>query len=226
MKKHITTLFVGMALACSTAAYADSISDYVHLEVGVGASKFQPIGNMIWYQDGLQHSLHMESPGFQIGLTGPIYRAENYGVDWHLDYVYLGSVNSQAVATTDENYDPVRKAVKSQSVVRSQFNGLGNVNGVTLAIEPYFQYGGLRFGLLAGLFAYRATWHITLYDPRVPEPTHADYHPRISLGAVTGVSVSRGPFSVRYQHFFDKPAAQEFPPIWSSTDMVTVMYRF
>ncbi|OUL88691.1 hypothetical protein CA601_18170 [Paraburkholderia hospita] len=61
-----------MSLGCATAAsHADSVTDYVHVEAGIGASAYSKGGDGYWYQEAFTHKLRREDPAF-IGLTGPI----------------------------------------------------------------------------------------------------------------------------------------------------------
>lgn len=104
MFKIITVAAVSMALACS--AHADSISDYVHAELGAGVASYSAMADGVWYQQGMQHNLGLSAPVLMLGLTGPLYTRESWGVDWHINYVSLGHVSSQCECTPDDaNYN-------------------------------------------------------------------------------------------------------------------------
>jgi hypothetical protein len=225
MKLTRTALVAGVALVLSNIAHADSISDYVHLELGGGVSKFATQDGL-WFQEGLPHSLHTISPAVKAGLTGPIITRTRWGVDWHVDYVFVGSVSSDAIATTDQNYDLATHSVINPNVVQSRFVGRGNINGVAFTAEPYVNLYGFRFGIDGGPFVFRSTWHDTLYDPRVSTPFNAYASGGLKLGWTYGASISRGPVSLAYEHYSVKVPSETFPPLSSSVNMVSVMYRF
>lgn len=227
-----------MSLSCAAAAaHADSISDYVQLELGAGASLYQKQADNTWYQQGMSHDLGLSAPVLLAGFTGPLYSRESWGIDWHVNYVSLGHVSSQCECTpVDADYSTQTHALISPtpvSVPNANFVGNGNAQGVALTLEPYFKYRGWRLGAEAGLFPYRPDWDVTVYNwsnsPGMPTRTISVSTPHgIQIGKVVGVSVGRGPFSVAYQHYFlpTRYDSTHSPAIWKGADVVEVRYRF
>jgi len=226
-----------MSLGCSAAAaHADSITDYVHLELGAGVSRYATQGDNTWYQQGMQHNLGLSAPVLMAGFTGPLYTRESWGIDWHVDYVSLGHASSQCECTpVDENYSTQTHSLINPMPVKvpnANFVGNGNAQGVALTVEPYVNYRGWRLGVEAGLFPYRPDWDVTVYNwsnaSGMPTSTiHANTPHAWQLGKVIGLSVGRGPLSVAYQHYVlpTKYDADHSPAIWSGADVLVVKYR-
>jgi len=227
---------VAATMGCASVSHADGIDDYVHLELGAGASRYEHQADGTWWQEGMQHDLGLSAPVLMLGLTGPLYTRESWGIDWHIDYVSLGHVSSQCECTPDDsNYNTQTHQLNPvlHAVPNANFVGNGNAQGVALTIEPYFRYQKWRFGIEGGLFPYRPDWNETIYGWQgntsvAPQTLHADTPHAWQLGEVVGVSVSRGPFSVAYQHYFmpTRFDAQHSPAIWKGADVVMVKYRF
>jgi hypothetical protein len=226
-----------MALGCAAAtqARADSITDYVHLELGAGVSRYRPMGDGTWYQAGMPHSLGLSAPVLSAGFTGPVWRRESWGVDWHVDYVNLGHVHSSCSCTTDDNYDAKshRELSNPPPAPNADFIGNGNAQGVALTLEPYYLYRGWRIGVEVGLYPYRPSWSETVYgwtpSWSVPGRTVVVNTPHAwQIGKVVGLSVGRGPLSIEYQHYWlPTRYTDESPPaIWGAADVLMVKYRF
>lgn len=235
VKDAIIVSLLAIFLGCSATAHADSISDYVHFEIGAGISKYNAQGDNVWYQQGMPHSLGLSAPVLSAGFTGPVYTREKWGVDWHADYVSLGHVSSDCDCTPmDQNYSTAtHKKLNLYNVPDAQFVGNGNAQGVALTLEPYFRYSGWRIGVEGGVFIYRPAWDVTVYDwspgPGVAPSTISAHTPRsLQTGKVAGISIGRGNFTVAYQHYwlptrFDDAHS---PAIWSGADALLVKYRF
>jgi len=225
--KYITTAVVLVTLGCAAATvHAES---FFNVEVGLGRATYRDQGNMIWYQEGLPYKLSLKPPAFMAGLTGDIVERANWGLAWHADYVYLGTVHTEAIATTDENYDPSAKACKTDPcAAQTRFSGHGNVSGVAFTLEPHYDWRGFRFGVEGGPFIFLPSWTESL-TPATPVPgigaTVVRASARLHVGAVVGISVGYKNFSLSFQHFFDK-TREEFTPVWSSTNVVMARYRF
>lgn len=214
------------------AALLPLAAQAVDFEASVGASRYSTIGNMTWYQEGLPHTLDLSSAAVQVGATGAILP----WLDWHADYVWLGNVRSDAIATPDDaNYDPVAKACRGECVARSRFVGTGRVQGFAFTLEPHVDVNRWRFSVSGGPFLYRANWDVTVSDwiaapGDTPHTITAHHTPAWQLGYVAGVGVSYGNLTVQYQRFFDQPksneAAGNFPVLWRHTDMLSLRWRF
>lgn len=82
-----------------------------------------------------------------------------------------------------------------------------------------------------GLFPYVWHWSETVdgwsnQPGMTPHTIAANSGRNLSLGEVVGVSVSRGPFTVAYRHYFLPTQGGTVPPIWRGADMVEVRYKF
>lgn len=227
-----------MSLGCAAAAaHADSIADYVHVEMGAGAARYSAQPDNTWYQQGMQHDLGLSAPVLMLGLTGPIYTRESWGVDWHIDYVSLGHVSSQCECTpVDADYSTATHSLIKPmpvNVPNANFVGNGNAQGVALTVEPYFRYRKWRFGVEAGLFPYRPDWAVTVYNwsdepGQTPQTLHVETPHARQIGKVVGASISRGPFSLAYEHYFlpTRYDSTHSPAIWSGADVLLARYRF
>jgi hypothetical protein len=226
---------VAATVTCASVAHADSITDYVRAEIGAGVSRYSAQGDGTWWQEGMEHDLGLSAPVLMLGLTGPLYIRESWGIDWHVDYVSLGHVSSQCECTPDDaDYNThTHQLQMSHPVPNANFVGNGNAQGIAFTLEPYFRYSGWRFGLEGGAFAYRPSWDMTIYnwqgDTSVPAQTLTANTPHaIQLGAVVGISVGRGPLSVTLQHYilptkFDNAHS---PAIWKGADVLLIRYKF
>lgn len=230
--KLLTALVAGMTLAC--AAHAEGLSDYVHLEFGVGESFFQTQGDGTWYQSHFPHELDLNFPAIEVGLTGPVVQYEHWGVDWHLSYAYLGRVSVNAEATpSDQNYSRTSPTgCNGQCWPLARYVGNGNLNGVYFSLAPHYDIGPWKLAVEAGPFVYRPTWRETVYNwvssPEAdPQTLHVRNNPAWRVGAMVGASVSYGRFSVAYQYFFDKSpitSSDPYPPVWKGTHVLMVQY--
>jgi hypothetical protein len=205
-------------------------------EAGAGTATYETLANGIWYQEGLPHRMSMSPPAFTAGVTDLLYERESLSLSWHADYVFLGHVNTDALATTDTNYSTASKSCIGRCVSQSRFVGNGNVNGFAFTLEPTYRVQGWLFGVEAGAFLFRPTWHETVYiNNLLPTPNgqgevvHADYAPRWQVKPVVGVSIGRGNFSVSYRYFWDKTyfnAANPYPGVWKGTHLLSLLYKF
>ena len=224
-----------MSLGCAAAsAHADSITDYVHAELGIGASVYSKGPDGYWYQDAFAHKLRLEAPAFEVGLTGPIYQSANWGVDWHADWAWLGMVHTDAKAVPlDANYNTKTKGCNGGCLPLADYRGSGHAQAFFLAIEPHYDIGKWRFGVEAGPSLYHASWTEDVSNIVYNNWQTAPVSMRLAstdgwrLGAVVGASISRGPFSLVYQHFFMKSSSSNpGPPIWHSVDSLFARYTF
>ena len=236
MNKYIA-MAAGMAFAFTTPVHADSVSDYLNFEIGAGVSKYSLLGDGIWIQQGMEHSLGLSAPVLSAGFTGSIWQRDSWGIDWHVDYVYLGHVSSQCECTpVDANYNLSSHTIKSPMPVpvpNANFVGNGNAQGVALTLEPYLRYHGWRIGLEGGLFPYRPAWDVSVYGwsdtPGLPTKTVQAHTPRgIRIGSLVGLSVGRGPLSVSLQYYFLPTRSDDAhpPAIWKGATVVQMRYRF
>jgi hypothetical protein len=206
-------------------------------EAGAGTATYSTLANGIWYQEGLPHRMSMSPPAFTAGLTGALYERRNVSLNWHADYVFLGHVHTDAIATTDANYSLASKSCIGPCTSQSRFVGDGNINGFTFTLEPTYKAGNWRFGFEAGAFLFRPTWHETLYvsnnvnvqGQANGQVIHANYRPSWEVRPMVGASVGYGNFSVSYRYFRDGTyfnASNPYPGVWRGTHLLSLMYKF
>jgi hypothetical protein len=227
MKKHITALAVTMALACSAQA-----ESFFQIEAGIGGSAYQHAANGTWYQDGFEHRFDLTAPAIEGGFTGDLFQAEHWGVSWHADFVWLGTVHTQAMATPDDaNYNAKTKGCNGPCLPLADFLGSGHDMGVMFTLEPHVDYGGWRFGVEGGPYLHRDTWAVNvLNDQRwssSPINLHVAYSSGWNLGYVLGTSIGYKHFSVAYQYFRNAGKSSDpYPPVWTATHLLLLKYRY
>lgn len=229
--RHLSALAALIAL--STSAHADSISDYVHAEIGVGGSAYKKGGDSLWYQEPFPHDLKLTAKAFTVGLTGPIYQSEHWGVDWHLDWAWLGTIHTDAMATPDDaNYSVKTKSCNGPCLPLARFKGSGHDQGFFFAIEPHYDVGSWRFGIEGGPYLHHVTWTEDVTDDRrwsnVPINLHVAYSSGWTLSYMLGASVSYKSVSLVYQYFASAGNRSDpFVPIWQGgTHMLSFRYKF
>ena len=217
-----------MWLAGATAHAAT----FFEIEAGIGGSLTERGEDGRWIQDGLPHDAIKAAPAFEIGLTGNIYQAQYWGVDWHVDWAWLGSVHTNAMAPPDDaNYNLHTKACNGPCLPLANYRGTGHDQGFYATIEPHADYAGWRLGFEIGPYLHRTTWDedVTGWAPTGGQPInlHVSHAPKWTLGAVAGVSVSYRSFTLAYQFFYNKsPASDPTPPVWNGMHMLVAKYRF
>jgi hypothetical protein len=195
------------------------------IEVGAGMAKYETRGDMMWYQEGLQHKLDLKAPAFEVGLADNFYQRGGFGLDWHAGYVYLGNVHSDAYATADQNYSRFTKSCIGACWYKNRFVGNGHSQGIKLTLEPNYTYMGWRVGFEAGLFAYVRTWDVNVYTEQ-GQTLNTTSDRKVRVAPVVGFNVGRGGFSVALLHYFNKTYGDPMYSLWSSTTTVTLRYRF
>jgi hypothetical protein len=209
-----------LLLALPLAAHAS----WFTYEAGAGLTSFETEDGR-WYQQRMDHSLTTIAPEYSIGITGPVVTRGAWGVDWHLDYVNLGRASASCQCdTSDSDY------AAHNTRHTALFTGSGRALGVSLTVEPYRWYGGLRYGLEAGAYVYRSSWSEQVYGWSVGGPPQdlSLSASRWNAAPVIGVSVGDGAWSVNYRHYFMRmnSAKQNVPPLWNDADVIEIKRRF
>jgi len=210
-----------LLLALPVAAHAS----WFEYEAGAGLTSYETEDGR-WYQQRMQHDLTTISPEYSVGITGALVSRGAWGVDWHADYVNLGRASSSCQCDTSDSDYAAHNTRRT-----ALFTGTGRAMGVSLTVEPYRWYAGLRYGFEAGAYVYRSTW-----SEQVQGWTVSDAPPQnLSLSAtgwhvapVVGVSVGDGKWSVNYRHYFMRfnSARQNVPPLWNDADVIEIKRRF
>lgn len=222
MFKIITTALAGMAIACSAHA-----ASFFEIEVGIGGSAYNEGSDGLWLQKGLEHRTQFTAPAAEIGVVGDL----TPWLSWHLDWAWLGSIRSQGLATSDQNYNLATRTVRVPMPL-ANFTGSGHDQGFLFTLEPHYDIGQWRLGFEIGPYVHRATWAVDAVNQvnfvgQTPYSTHFETNPAWALGGVAGVSVSYKRFSLRYQYFRNGARHSDpAPQIWTGVHVLTVGYRF
>jgi hypothetical protein len=225
MKK--AAIAVVLALA-SVGAHADSVSDYIQFEAGVGMSHITDMGDGTWIQQGARDNKeHKNSPALMAGFTGPLYQRGAMDVRWHADYVYLGTYSASVDGVPDDQYDAkAHKVVNYQGERFSPFNGQGHAQGVPLTLDVGYTWHGYRFGVEGGAWVYWQTWHESLYglDDQMHDLSHVT---KPQFGYVVGASVARGDLSLSYRYYNIKQDwSTGSPGLATGSHVLMATYRF
>lgn len=107
----------------------------------------------------------------------------------------------------------------------------GHNHGIKLTLEPNYTYMGWRFGVEAGAYIFRPTWHATIYNVPPckgcePQTFNVGSESRIQASPVVGISIGRNGFSLALTHYFNKTRNDPTYAIWKSTTTATLRYRF
>lgn len=220
-----------MSLGCVAAgAHAQ---DWFQFEAGLGESYAPNMGNGVWYENGAQypHTLDMHSLAGEVGITGdlpipPLHvLGQTVRFAYHVDAVHLAHIHTDAqVDSSDANYNATTSTCMAPCAPNIRMVGDGSVNGLALTIEPYLQEGKYRFGVEAGPFIFRPTWNLA--DWTTTGPIVMVHDPLIQVGWVAGVEVSRGPWSIAAQYFYDRTRGDKIPAPWTGTYLLMARYRF
>jgi hypothetical protein len=226
MKKHITALAVAMALASS--AHADSVSDYIQFEAGLGFGLARDMGAGTWTQPGLPDNHEkLTFPAVEAGFTGTLWKREKWDVRYHADYVYLGEQSASVDGVPDNQYNPQTQQIINMPAGErlSPFNGHGHIQGIPLTLDVGYTYRGWRLGAEAGAWAYWQTWHESLYD-LAGNWDNLSHKTVAQLGYVVGASVERGPISLSYRYYSVSQKWNPDPGLVTGTHVVMLKYRF
>jgi len=245
--KHV---LIGAALAiAATSAQAES---FFQIEAGLGVTSAQKVGDGIFYSKGFSHSTPNGSYGGRVGVVmnvidAPV-RSIVPGLRMHAGYYNFGKVNWSSMNPQDEaDFTSVGQQggynVKTGTCVADncgvfrKFDSTGGIQAIALTVEPFWNLGGAwTLGVEAGPALYRSTWTsvaTAMADGRFGPAgtqetlTHA---PRVQLGALAGVSLSRGPFSVRANYLYApvayKDDGKDVPAGIKGEFMLSVNYTF
>src|ERR1700754_1730055 len=122
----------------------------VELEAGVGTTRYTIQSDGTWYQRAMPYKITSSGMGYLIGLTGKVVRRDVFGIDWHADYVNLGSITSFCRCTTiDADYDMKAHRLLTRHTPIADYSGHGTAHGFKLSLAPYVTVGGWDVGVEA-----------------------------------------------------------------------------
>lgn len=212
----------------SVAAHADSISEYVQFEAGIGGSHISDMGDGTWIQQGAPNNKERKTtPAVMAGVTGPLYSVGNWSARWHLGYAYIGTYAASVDGVPDASYDPVNHQVHNWSGAQrySPFNGQGHTQGVPFTLDVGYTWHGYRFAVEGGAWVYWQTWHESLYDLN---NTWVDlsHKTRAQFGYVAGMRVERGNFALSYRYYNINQKWNPYPGLATGAHVLMATYKF
>lgn len=226
MKKAVIAgVFVSAIAIQATHANADSITDYVQGQIGAGYARMGNIGDGVWQQWGSPGDrVNMNAPAITAGLTGTAWSHGRWSLDWHADYVYLGTIAASCNCVPDPAYNAHAHKIIDRHAPTNYFNGQGHTQGIALTLAPTYAIGnGWRVAAEGGVWAYWQTWHE--YDNTPWGPDNASHATHAQFAPVAGLSVQYKSFGLSYRHYFMSQSWNPFPAIATSADVLTATYR-
>lgn len=247
-KRHLSAVAMAAAFTLSTSAHADS---WFAFEAGIGVSHYATGSDGEWYQQGMTHSLRTNTPAWRLGIqvNAIDHQPGSYvpGLAFHLAYLNLGYLGLSSPAAPDKDpyytanggyYDPQQQRCVGNCKDVRYFNSGGRMQVIALTAEPFWTKGAWRFGVEAGPALFHVQWNATATNPLPTtfwgpagrtETFTAD--PHWEVGAIAGLSVGRGPFSVRYDYVWAKQhnfsgTGGYVPAGWRGAHVVTLNYTF
>ena len=127
-------------------------------EIGVGQTQFTPSDAGIWWQRGLPHHIETESRSLELGITDKFTDS----LRWRASYLYLGEVNTWAVATTDKDYTG-GGCRANPCEANNTYIGRGVVEGFKFSLAHEWVVGNnVKLFLEGGVYAFLARFHMTV----------------------------------------------------------------
>lgn len=209
----IATAVAGAALVLSTSAHAES---WFAFEAGIGITSAQKLGDDIYFQKGFSHDTPNGSYGGRVGVVFNLRQPDHWVPGWHvhLDYYNFGKVRWNSTDAEDPNiqgtfgYNTATQKCNDNNCGQFRnFQSTGGIQAIALTVEPFWDIGGgWKIGVEGGPALFRSTWTsvATSIDdgPFGPPGTqeHFSRQPRTQFGWLVGASISKGPFSLRYNY--------------------------
>lgn len=173
-------LIFAMLLLCG-AAHADGIQ----IEASVGHTQFGKTENGIWYQNGFDHTLDLQSNSWSVGVTG---YATSW-MRWRAQWSQLGTISTNAQGVADANYngyDGCRGPCWNVNTYKTE----GSLRGLSLTLAPEMYIGGGIKGFVEGGIFY----NLTKFDAVAGETANTlywnnQYREGLNLGTQIGVGI-------------------------------------
>jgi hypothetical protein len=205
----------------------------VDFEMDVGSAHYDKKADGYWYQEGFQNSLQLTPTAVEIGVTGDLWRRRSYGLAYHIDWVYLGAVRTQAMATPDDaNYDVSTKKCNGKCLPLANFVGSGHDQGFLFSVEPYVVVDGWRLGAEIGPYLHKPLFSEVVYNwqpnPNAPQQTvYARNMNRWVWSSMYGLSIGHNNFTLSYQYFSNDGVKNDpSSTIWKHTHLLSLKYKF
>jgi hypothetical protein len=223
-KLAVYALVVFTCAALARHAHADSISDYVQVELGQGITYTHDLGDGTWYQQGVPHTENLWARAYLAGLTGPVITRGPWDVRWHLDYQYFGEQSATCECVTDAQY--VRTAHTATVPGYIPFSSFGHVQGVSLTADTGYTWHGYRFSFEIGPWVFWDTWHVHRVDPAQPGVDDLSHKTVAQLGGVAGFGIGTGATRLSFRYYYEPIKANPYPGIANGTYMLIFTHQF
>ena len=235
------TQIAALLLVLPMIAHAES---FFQIEVGAGMAGATKDGDIMYYDEGMSHHTPISSFGGRVGIVSDVITAGTKswvpGVRVHLGYTYWGAESWSATVGEDFNgrygYSTLTKnCVNTCGQIRTFISG-GHMHSINLTVEPYWDPGGgWTVGAEAGPAIYFDPWSSTFVanesGPFGPAGStqQVSHHVVPELGAVIGLSISKGPFSIRYNYLYGRnrsAGGADVPSGIKGAHLITANYTF
>lgn len=233
MKKAVAVGAV-CSFALMAGAKCAEAESFFQIEGGAGVGEYTREGPGIYYSPPFAAKVPVTAFAFRAGIVlTPIIAAPHSwvpGLRIHGDYLNFGAI-SWSAQSPEDSIDPAfavahlpggyqnkgSGCINNNCGQMSDFESFGRIQAIGLTLEPYWNFGsGWTIGVEAGPAIYRDTWvtHATVetsYGINELGPVGTVHtlttQPKLHVGALVGASISKGPFSVRYNYIFARKAS-------------------
>tara|TARA_R110000868_G_scaffold211993_2_gene462023 strand:+ start:5809 stop:6459 length:651 start_codon:yes stop_codon:yes gene_type:complete len=128
----------------------------VDLELSLGHTQFGKTENGIWYQNGFDHTLDLDSNSWSIGVTG-------YATDWmrwRAQWTQLGTMATWAKGVNDANYNGGGASCYDPCENHKTYKTEGSLRGLSLTLAPEMNLGmGVKGFVEGGVFYNLTKFH-------------------------------------------------------------------
>lgn len=214
MKKAIALGSIA-AFAILAAAPRARAESWIDFEAGIGASYATALPG-VWQQAGMADDHEkLLTPAYLGGFTGEAFNAGSWSLNWHADYVYLGSQSASCECVSDAAY-----AAHDYSASANKFSGSGHVQGIAFTVEPGYSWGGTRLSIEGGPFLFWTTWN------EDTQGMHIHAYGGGTLGYVLGARVEHGHFGLSYRLYENSPQWRAYPGLIRQESVLMANYKF
>jgi hypothetical protein len=211
-------VLLALAILSSTA----QAETFFQAEVGLGVAKTQTLGDGIWYQEGVPHTLKTITPALLIGATGTVYRDRDFDVGYHLDYTFVGNTSASCLCVADPEYNAQTHQADRPGYL--PFNGFGHLQGFSLTVEPGYTYRGVRFAAEAGPWVFWQTWHESAL--LTTGAVNASHKPVAQVSYVVGARIEYKGFSLSYRYYNAPQKWNPYPGLAGGAHILMGVYKF
>jgi hypothetical protein len=173
---------IRIVLSIAFAALA-GLSSAANVEVGAGLSHTTLVMDGFWYQQALPHTIELDSFAWRVAVSQPISSVWSAS----LSYANNGVQHSNAIATTDLNYDNKNHVCLDKPCSpTARFVGIWSANGIAASVDWHWH----EWSVGSGPYFYSPKSTVTTLDfqPVAHPPTTYRSSGTTHLGADTNLS--------------------------------------